>query len=659
MSDLRSILEEMIASVSHTHWERWMAKNHSHALQQLKDDTATYYPSGMAEMVYMIMHGFPSICPRDKKPLFDSFQKGYKQFCARGCECHRSYLREKQQALTGDQRAIRQERYKKTMLDRHGVDNPSKSTEIKAKRAETNLEKYGVDNPSKSPEILDKIRNTNLERYGVEYSMQSEELIKRYTDAMESKYGCSWPGHSSQIRQRIKDTLLDRYGVEHTFQSDAIRSKSVETNIQRYGVDNPSKSPEIQERIRQTNLQRYGVEHTSMSPEIMDKIKQTNLERYGVEYTFQSEEFKSRSKKTLLDRYGVPVGNSVHLTPESYQNLTDPSWLQQAIQQYTVQDISEQLGCHPTTIYNRLNQFGLKENLGTSRSQAEEVMANYIRSLGIDVVTGDRTIIKPKELDIVIPSRRLAIEYCGIYWHSDRIRSGDYHLEKLRATNAAGYQLITIFEDEWLEHTDAVKNTLAHKLGKSTDKIYARRTTVRRICDQEIIKQFYDMNHVQGWDKGSSMTYALYHLDKPVAMMSFEKWGESRYYLTRYATNISVTGGAGKLLNRFMLDHQHASQIITFADLRWSDGALYRMLGFRLDKTLAPGYQYLYQGRRQHKFNFRKKRLKAKFGDHINIEENTEKEIMESLGIPKIWDCGKLRYVLDLNPKSVVDSPDG
>lgn len=604
----------------------------------------------------MVINGFPTICPLGRKPLFESFIKGYNQFCARGCECHRSHLRALQQSLTTDERLARQERYKATMIDRHGVDNPSRSSDIKSKRAATNIERYGVDNPSKSSDVLGKIRQTNQERYGVNHPMQSNELVKRYNDAMETNHGCSWPGHSRHIRQKTKDTLLARYGVEHTFQSADVRSKIAETNLQRYGAENPSKSEQVQEKIRQTNLQLYGVEYASQSPEVMDRIKQTNLERYGVEYTYQSEEFKSRSKQTMLERYGIPAGNSIHLTPEHYQNLTDPSWLQQAMQQHTVQEIAAQLGCHPTTIYNRLNYFGLKENLGTSRSQAEEVIANYIRSLGVDVTTSDRTIIKPKELDIVIPSRRLAIEYCGIYWHSDRIRSGDYHLEKLRATNAAGYQLITIFEDEWLEHTDAVKNTLAHKLGKSTDKIYARHTTVQHISDREAIRQFYDANHVQGWDKGSTMTYSLCHREHPVAMMSFEKWGESRYYLTRYATNVSVTGGAGKLLNRFIQDHQHATQIITFADLRWSNGGLYRTLGFRLDKTLAPGYQYLYQGRRQHKFNFRKNRLRSKFGDHINIEDNTEREIMESLGIPKIWDCGKLRYVLDLSPRSQVDS---
>ena len=35
----------------------------------------------------------------------------------------------------------------------------------------------------------------------------------------------------------------------------------------------------------------------------------------------------------------------------------------------------------------------------------------------------DRTILKPLELDIVLPSIKLAIEYDGVYWHSNEISS--------------------------------------------------------------------------------------------------------------------------------------------------------------------------------------------------------------------------------------------
>ncbi|MGL5618458.1 MAG: DUF723 domain-containing protein, partial [Tannerellaceae bacterium] len=52
-------------------------------------------------------------------------------------------------------------------------------------------------------------------------------------------------------------------------------------------------------------------------------------------------------------------------------------------------------------------------------SQAENDLADFLRSLHITVETRDRIIIKPLELDIVLPDFKIAIEYNGLYYHSD------------------------------------------------------------------------------------------------------------------------------------------------------------------------------------------------------------------------------------------------
>lgn len=85
--------------------------------------------------------------------------------------------------------------------------------------------------------------------------------------------------------------------------------------------------------------------------------------------------------------------------------------------------------------------------------------------------------------------------------------------------------------------------------------------------------------------------------------------------------------------------------IITFSDLRWHKGETYLNSGFVVDKILAPDYQYYYNKKREHKFNFRLSQIKRKFPDLFD-ENETELENMDRIGIPRIYDCGKIRYRL-------------
>lgn len=64
------------------------------------------------------------------------------------------------------------------------------------------------------------------------------------------------------------------------------------------------------------------------------------------------------------------------------------------------------------------------------------------------------------EVDILLPELRLGIEYDGLYYHSTLKVKPDYHIEKLKIINKAGYRLINIFEDEWHDHIDNVKEFL-------------------------------------------------------------------------------------------------------------------------------------------------------------------------------------------------------
>lgn len=69
------------------------------------------------------------------------------------------------------------------------------------------------------------------------------------------------------------------------------------------------------------------------------------------------------------------------------------------------------------------------------RSRGEIELCKFIKSIySGQVLENDRTVIKPKELDIYLPELKLALEYNGEYWHDEtKKRKPGYHKEKQKS----------------------------------------------------------------------------------------------------------------------------------------------------------------------------------------------------------------------------------
>ena len=294
-----------------------------------------------------------------------------------------------------------------------------------------------------------------------------------------------------------------------------------------------------------------------------------------------------------------------------------------------------------------------RNNLGCAQcyaktfvSKGEQDIADFIVSLGLDIVQSDRKTLKRKELDIVVPERKVAIEFNGVFWHSEPAgKDKDYHRDKWLAAKEVGIQLIQVWEDEWDRNPEQIKRMLAHKLGFSTGKrVFARKTVVREISKAEA-EVFLNENHVQGYAAGS---YYLALFEKsdikiPIALLVLRKENANDLNIIRYATNANVVGGFTKLL-KYAEKTYSPDMFITFSDHCVSDGGLYANNGFVADKELAPDYRYVVNGERKHKFGYRLKRFKddpaLQWFDGL-----TERELADVNGIARIWDAGKTRWV--------------
>lgn len=96
-----------------------------------------------------------------------------------------------------------------------------------------------------------------------------------------------------------------------------------------------------------------------------------------------------------------------------------------------------------------------------------------------ELLTRDRTILSnAHELDIVLPNYKLALEFDGLYWHSEEYKTNNYHVNKTEECEKKGFQLIHIYQDEWLDKQEIVKSRLKGLLHKN-NKIFARKCKVK------------------------------------------------------------------------------------------------------------------------------------------------------------------------------------
>jgi hypothetical protein len=431
--------------------------------------------------------------------------------------------------------------------------------------------------------------------------------------------------NSSNTKMKRVETNIKKYGTTSFSKTESFKNLYKSTDfIDKIVCEHENKNKqEKKERIHHTKTNTWKQNNPSpfCDPKIQYKIKKTFEEKYGCHPTR-----KRFSKDTLSIITDVKKIKYLH-----YDNNLSLSEISNICENYDISSISDILKKNNIPVLN------------TFRSIAEKEICDILSKNNIAFTTNNRDTIPPYELDILIPSKNIAIEYCGLYWHSEKAgKDKNYHKMKFDLCKSKNIKLITIFEDEWLEKKNIVISSLKHKLGISnSQRIYARKTEIKHV-DEYIKSKFFDSYHIQG-NGPSSINLALYYNNNIVACMGFIKQ-KDHYILNRYATSCNVVGGFTKLLNYFRTN-KNFPKIITYADLRWSAGDLYEKNGFRLDKIIKPDYSYFKGNNRFHKFNFRHTGMGRKLQVYDpNISESRN---MQNNGYSKIYDCGKLKYIID------------
>ncbi len=271
----------------------------------------------------------------------------------------------------------------------------------------------------------------------------------------------------------------------------------------------------------------------------------------------------------------------------------------------------------------------------------------------INIVLNDRKILSGKEIDIFLPDYNLAIEFNGLYWHSDFHKNKNYHLHKKEIAESLGIKLIHIWEDNWTYREDIIKSMIMNLLNLNNSKIYARNCKIRTIDPKEA-RKFVNDNHLQGYIN-SSVNLGLFYKDQLVSALTFGKYRrslgknhtESEWELYRFCSilNTTIIGSFSKMI-KYFIDNYSPKKILTYAMYDWSNIGLtiYDKLQFTYVGKSPPNYWYFSSDLiRKHRFAFRKDKL-IRDGNDPN---KTEYEIMIDNGYYRMWDCGNLKYELN------------
>jgi hypothetical protein len=93
--------------------------------------------------------------------------------------------------------------YRKTCIDKYGVDNVSKIESIKEVKEQTCLKKYGTKNPHQNKEVIKKAEETNIKRYGFKNVFQNEDIKSKIKDGYKNKFDVDYPSQVPEIHKKI------------------------------------------------------------------------------------------------------------------------------------------------------------------------------------------------------------------------------------------------------------------------------------------------------------------------------------------------------------------------------------------------------------------------------------------------------------------------
>lgn len=365
------------------------------------------------------------------------------------------------------------------------------------------------------------------------------------------------------------------------------------------------------------------------------------------------------TRNTLKMRYGDTATARANNPREEWQIdiVENPEKFKQYLETFSskpsAQELERLLNTRDVTLLRKIHKYGLENYvvINDISSELEKELLRYVESIYNKAIEHNIRNILPnnREIDILLKDDNIGIEFNGTYWHSDIVKGTKYHQQKTIDCIRNNIRLIHIFEHEWINNQDKIKEYLRNILCNN-QKIYARQTEVVKLTTAEE-RDFEEKYHLQGCTP-SAIALGIKYNNELIGLMTFgtPRFNQSfQYELIRlcYKTGINVVGGSERLLSHFISDY-NPSSIVSYCNLSKFDGNTYLRLGFKTDVSMLTEPNYVWvkpESKTNYEVLTRYQTQKHKLIEkNLGSYGNTEDEIMKNLGYFKVYDSGNMRF---------------
>jgi len=459
----------------------------------------------------------------------------------------------------------------------------------------------------------------------------------------------------------LKHNVVGKQRVQLLLQGRVPCRKCVNERLYQRGV-----IKKAQENAKRTFLLRYGVEHPFSVPEI----------RYRA---FANR--KSKLMQSVLARLKQQVPQIEPLFGNNtYNGVKDQIYKFRCKQCNTIFEAKISDGKIPLCPVC----YGGQSEFESQLLKFLDDLKPYL-STPATVIT-NRRLLDGLEIDVYLPGYKVGIEIHGLYYHTEQaieqtrhtilrrygISARYYHALKQDIAEHKGIRLLQIFSDEWIYQNNLVKSIIAHALGVRDyfDSVLSARDCIVVPISEKEANEFYVQHHIQGPIYGCRYHFGLVHkkTDELVACLSIGKHrfskgqkGQQLWELYRFCTDHKsiVRGALSKLLTHALRTIATAEdqpiRLISYVDRRLFSATGYKALQQTsikvqyLGKT-EPGFWLVDGHRRLNRMHFQKhKLLKKQFEQKpFSVEQLTERQLQQLLGLERIWDAGHYQFSLEL-----------
>lgn len=214
----------------------------------------------------------------------------------------------------------------------------------------------------------------------------------------------------------------------------SIRCSNLDNNhFNAFRDNNPQKDPQIKQKTIKTVFDRYGVINPYQIQEVKEKCIKNN-------HTNEALEKRNKSLYNNIKQF-CKENNCITFEEAMKLNPCNGWWSEVTFIIYK-----------KWRKFVSINDLDIIKNYKPNYNRSKNELKLYqliCDSIHDEVISSDRQVISPYELDIYIPNRHIAIEYNGVYYYCiENGTSKDYHLNKSLLCREKGIRLIHIYDFE-------------------------------------------------------------------------------------------------------------------------------------------------------------------------------------------------------------------